>query len=225
MTTADPYDGNVTPGDAPAGRDLGVARLTKLSVSGMHNNVYLLTDAATGESLLVDAANDWPAIAAMIDADGGTVTQIATTHRHADHTGALAEAVAATGARTLAGADDAGELPVPVDVPLSDGDTVQVGGLTLDVIHLRGHTPGSIALAITDADGRRHLLTGDSLFPGGVGATDHYDYQSFPQLIDDVERRIFGRYDDSTWIYPGHGNDTTLGAERPQLQEWRARGW
>ncbi|WP_265446677.1 MBL fold metallo-hydrolase [Flexivirga meconopsidis] len=225
MSNTKPYDGNVTPGDAPATRDLGVARLSKLSVSGMHNNVYLLTDAATGQALLVDAANDWPQIAAMIDADGGKVTQIATTHRHADHTGALADAVTATGARTLAGADDADHLPVPVDVPLADGDRVQVGQVRLDVIHLRGHTPGSIALALTDADGRAHVLTGDSLFPGGVGATDHYDYQSFPQLIDDVEQRLFGRYDDSTWIYPGHGNDTTLGTERAQLPQWRARGW
>lgn len=165
------YRSDVGPGDPPGTRDLGVARLTKLSVSEMHNNVYLLTDSASGESLLVDAADDWPTIAAMVRADGGTVRQIATTHRHWDH------------------------------------------------------TPGSIALAVTDASGVRHLLTGDSLFPGGVGATDHYDYQSFPQLIDDVQERIFGRYDDSSVVYPGHGADTTLGAERDSLPTWRERGW
>lgn len=219
------YDGRVTPGDAPATRDVGVARITKISVSGMHNNVYLVTDATTEEALLIDAADDWPAIAAMVAADGGSVRQIATTHRHWDHVRALEVAVGQTGARTLAGAEDAGELPVPVDRALSDGDTVRVGDLTLDVVALRGHTPGSIALSFRGSDGTTHLFTGDSLFPGGVGATDRYEYQSFPQLIDDVEERVFGRYDDNTWVYPGHGDDTTLAAERPHLTEWRSRGW
>ncbi|MBB2891415.1 MBL fold metallo-hydrolase [Flexivirga oryzae] len=219
------YDGHVTPGDAPATRDAGPARISKLSVSDMHNNVYLVTDAASGEALLIDAADDWPAIAAMVEADGGRVTQIVTTHRHWDHVRALPDAVGATGARTLAGADDADELPVAVDQRLADGDTVRVGDLTLDVIALRGHTPGSVALSFRGDDGHTHLFTGDSLFPGGVGATNHADYQSFPQLIDDVEERVFGRYDDDTWVYPGHGDDTTLGAERPQLAEWRSRGW
>lgn len=219
------YAGHVSPGDAPITRDAGTARITKLSVSGMDNNVYLVTDSDTGEGLLIDAANDWPAIRAMVDADGGTVRQIATTHRHHDHVGALRDAVAATSARTLAGADDAEHLPVAVDRALHDGDTVQVGALTMDVVGLRGHTPGSIALSFRGSDGMTHLFTGDSLFPGGVGGTDRYDYQSFAQLIDDVEERIFGRYDDNTWVYPGHGDDTTLGTERPRLTEWRSRGW
>lgn len=219
------YDGKVAPGDAPATRDVGVARISKISVSEMHNNVYLVTDKATGDALLIDAAADWPSIRAMVDADGGRVQQLATTHRHWDHVRALPDAVAETGARTLAGADDADELPVGVDRRLSDGDSVRVGDLTLDVVALRGHTPGSIALSFRGDDGTTHLFTGDSLFPGGVGATDHYDYQSFPQLIDDVEERVFGRYDDNTWVYPGHGDDTTLATERPHLTEWRSRGW
>ena len=219
------YDGHVTPGDAPATRDTGPARISKISVSDMHNNVYLVTDAVTGEALLIDAADDWPAIRDMIDADGGRVTQIATTHRHWDHVRALQDAVSATGARTLAGADDADELPVAAEVRLADGDTVRVGDLTLDVVALRGHTPGSVAFSFTGTDGFTHLFTGDSLFPGGVGATNHADYQSFPQLIDDVEQRVFGRYGDQTWVYPGHGDDTTLGAERPHLAQWRDRGW
>lgn len=219
------YDGHVSTGDAPITRDAGVARITKLSVSGMANNVYLVTDAKSGDALLIDAANDWPAIQAMLDADDGTVRQIATTHRHFDHVGALPDAVRATSARTLAGAEDAAELPVPVDQQLHDGDTVQVGALTLDVVALRGHTPGSIALSFRGSDGMTHLFTGDSLFPGGVGATDRYPYQSFSELIDDVEQRLFGRYDDNTWVYPGHGDDTTLAAERPHLTEWRSRGW
>ena len=219
------YDGQVSPGDAPATRDAGTARISKISVSDMHNNVYLVTDPASGEALLIDAADDWPAISAMIAHDCGRVTQIATTHRHWDHVRALGDAVRETAAQVLAGADDADELPVPVDRPLTDGDTVRVGTLTLDVVALRGHTPGSIALSFRGEDGMTHLFTGDSLFPGGVGATNHYEYQSFSQLIDDVEQRVFGRYDDHTWVYPGHGDDTTLAAERPHLRQWRARGW
>lgn len=219
------YDGHVAPGETPISRDVDNASITKLSVSEMHNNVYIVRDAASGDALLIDAADDWPVIEATIGAARAHVTTIATTHRHWDHVRALAQAAEATGAQVIAGADDADDLPLAVDRALQHGDQVHVGDLVLDVIHLRGHTPGSIALALRATDGTTHLFTGDSLFPGGVGATNHYEYQSFPQLIDDVEDRVFGVYDDRTWVYPGHGDDTTLAAERPHLQEWRARGW
>lgn len=219
------YDGHLSPGDISNTRDLGSTRITKLSVSSMHNNVYLVTCSAIGTALLIDAADDWPAIDRMIRQDGGNVEIIATTHRHWDHVRALADAVTATHAQTVAGTDDADELPVPVDRKVAQGDSLRVGDLVLDVLHLRGHTPGSIALALTAPDEVVHLFTGDSLFPGGVGATDHYDYQSFSTLIDDVETRVFDRYDDRTVIYPGHGDDTTLGSERPKLPQWRAREW
>jgi glyoxylase-like metal-dependent hydrolase (beta-lactamase superfamily II) len=111
-----------------------------------------------------------------------------------------------------------------VDVPVGQGDRISFGDVDLDVIHLRGHTPGSIALAYRDDDGRVHLFTGDSLFPGGVGATSRPG-QSFTSLIDDVTTRVFEVFGDDTWFYPGHGDDSTLGAERPHLQEWRDRGW
>ncbi|HZE17616.1 MAG TPA: MBL fold metallo-hydrolase, partial [Mycobacterium sp.] len=105
-------------------------------------------------------------------------------------------------------------------------DTVLIGKLRFDVIHLRGHTPGSIALALDGpaTGGITQLFTGDCLFPGGVGNT-FGDADAFRQLIDDVEQKLFARLPDETWVYPGHGNDTTLGAERPHLQEWRTRGW
>ena len=93
----------------------------------------------------------------------------------------------------------------------------RVGDVTLDVVHLRGHTPGSIALAYADPAGHTHLFTGDSLFPGGVGNTKNPG-QSFDSLIDDVTTRVFDVYDDDTWFYPGHGDDSTLGAERPHLE-------
>lgn len=205
------------------------AVLTKLSVGDMDNNVYLLRCTATGERLLVDAADEAERILALLEADGedrGTeVAQVLTTHRHRDHHRALPAVVAATGARTLAGAEDADSLPVPVDVRLVDGDVVRVGDLVLDVIGLRGHTPGSVALALTaGGDVRRTvLLTGDSLFPGGPGKTA--GRHDFTTLMDDLETRIFAAYDDEALVLPGHGDNTWLGAERPSIAQWRARGW
>jgi glyoxylase-like metal-dependent hydrolase (beta-lactamase superfamily II) len=136
---------------------------------------------------------------------------------------ALEEVVEATGARPLAHPDDAEGLPIPTS-PVVDGDRIRVGDCELEVIHLVGHTPGSIALLYRDPSGSPHLFTGDSLFPGGVGNTRE-DPQAFASLIGDVERKLFDALPDETWFYPGHGKDSTLGAERPSLPEWRARGW
>ena len=150
-----------------------------------------------------------------------------TTHQHHDHVGALREMARTTGARTAAGAEDADALPVDVDDRLVHGDTVTFGDVELDVVGLRGHTPGSVALAYrdpSDPEGFTHLFTGDSLFPGGVGNTKNPG-QSLDWLVRDVTERVFDVYDDDTWVYPGHGDDTTLGVERPHLDEWRARGW
>lgn len=198
----------------------------RIAVSEMDNNAHLLTDRATGAQLLLDAADDAPALLALVregSADG-RLDAVATTHAHWDHHRALAEVVAATGARTLAGEDDADALPVPVDVRLAHGDVVRVGEVALEVVHLRGHTPGSVALVHRDADGSTHAFTGDSLFPGGVGGTGG-DPERFASLIDDVEQRLFAVLPDDTVVHPGHGAGTTLGAERPHLGEWRARGW
>ena len=107
---------------------------------------------------------------------------------------------------------------------VGQGDRVAVGDCSLDVIALAGHTPGSIALLYDDPDGSHHLFTGDSLFPGGVGNT-FGDEAAFARLIDEVETKVFQRLPDDTWFYPGHGNDSTIGAERPHLAEWRSRGW
>lgn len=225
--------GHVTAGGAPWRVELAGALLHKLSVSEMDNNVYLLTCTGTGERLLVDAADDAPAILALLELAGAEtglprpveLAQVLTTHQHWDHHRALPEVVAATGARTLAGAGDADALPVTVGRRLEHGDTVEVGALRLDVIGLRGHTPGSIALALRptgDAD-PAVLLTGDSLFPGGPGRTTSPD--AFTSLMDDLEQRVFDVFDDDTIVLPGHGDNTVLGRERPQLGAWRARGW
>ncbi|MHC6591957.1 MBL fold metallo-hydrolase [Arthrobacter sp. C152] len=210
--------------------DLPALTIRSISVSAMDNNVYLLTAKASGEQLLIDAADDLPAIRQLLAdgaADTGTeprLALVATTHQHWDHVRALKELVAETGARTAAGADDADALPVPVDVRLGHGETLSVAGFGLTAVHLRGHTPGSIAFVLQDADGPAHIFSGDSLFPGGVGNTQK-DPERFNQLLTDVTERLFGTYPDTAVVHPGHGKPTTLGAERPHLEEWRARGW
>jgi glyoxylase-like metal-dependent hydrolase (beta-lactamase superfamily II) len=219
------YTGNVQPGAPADVREVNGLTIRKLAVSQMHNNVYLLTCQKTRQQLLIDAADDAPTILALVqDSGDGTLATVVTTHQHWDHTRALGDVVAVTGARTVAGADDADALPVTVDVRARHGDEVRVGDVVLGVIHLRGHTPGSIALAFDDPHGPAHIWTGDSLFPGGVGNTTNPG-QSFESLIEDVTSRIFDVYGDDTWFYPGHGADSTLGVERPHLQEWRDRGW
>ncbi|MGW5239759.1 MBL fold metallo-hydrolase [Monashia sp. NPDC004114] len=218
------YTGKVSPGGPVDVRELEDLTIRKLSVSSFDNNVYLLTCRATGAQLLVDAADEARRILELIASGGAGLDVLVTTHRHGDHARALAEVATATGARTVAGADDADDLPIVVDQRVGQADTLTFGDVTLDVIHLRGHTPGSIALAYDDPHGHTHLFTGDSLFPGGIGNTKNPG-QSFDALIEDVTTRVFDVYDDDTWFYPGHGNDSTLGAERPHLEEWRARRW
>jgi len=211
------YTGDTTPDT----RELPGLVITKLSVGPMDNNAYLLRCPTTGEQLLIDAANEPERLLALAG-DGGLAT-VVTTHRHGDHWQALSDVVAATGAESVAHPDDAPNIPV-VTRTVTDGDSVRVGDATLDVIHIVGHTPGSIALLYRDPTGHPHLWTGDSLFPGGVGNTQG-DPARFTSLINDVEHKLFDRLPDDTWFYPGHGKDSTLGTERPAIPEWRARGW
>ena len=217
------YTGDVQVGGPADVRELPEVLIAKLAVGRMDNNAYLVRCTATGEALLIDAANEPDRLVEFVRTGGEPAGAVLTTHRHSDHWQGLAAVVARTGARTLAGAPDAAGIPVPTDRTLQHGDTVHVGDLELRAIHLRGHTPGSIALFYRDSTGRGHLFTGDSLFPGGVGKTGSPD--DFTLLLGDVSERIFDVYDDDTWFYPGHGKDSTLGAERPQLAEWRQRGW
>jgi glyoxylase-like metal-dependent hydrolase (beta-lactamase superfamily II) len=215
------YHGKVRPGGPPDVRELANLIVTKLSVGPMDNNAYLLRCRQTDEQVLIDAANEPDRLMQMVGHDG--LVRVVTTHRHEDHWQGLADVVAATGAETVAGAEDADGIPVPSTRTVRDGDTVAVGECELDVIHLVGHTPGSIALLYDDPSGTPHLFTGDSLFPGGVGKT--WSADDFRTLIGDVSAKVFDRLPDETWFYPGHGDDSTLGAERPHLPEWRERGW
>jgi glyoxylase-like metal-dependent hydrolase (beta-lactamase superfamily II) len=219
------YTGDVSVGGPADTRELPGLTITKVAVGPMNNNAYLLRCTGTGELLLIDAANEADTLLRLLA--GAPLATIVTTHQHWDHWAALEAVDQATGARTVAHPDDAGALPVTVTDLVRHGDTVRVGDCNLSVIHLRGHTPGSIALCY-DAAGQLadqpHLFTGDSLFPGGPGNTEQ-DPKRFGQLMDDLEERVFGELPDGTWVYPGHGQDTTIGAERPHVPEWRARGW
>jgi glyoxylase-like metal-dependent hydrolase (beta-lactamase superfamily II) len=217
------YTGEVSVGGEADIRELTGLRIAKLAVGPMSNNAYLLRCQATGRAMLIDAANEADRLIEFTRLGGETAAAVLTTHQHPDHWQALAAVVAQTGARTLAGADDAAGIPVPTERRLEHGDIVHVGDAELTVITLRGHTPGSVALYYRDPDGSGHLFTGDSLFPGGPGRTTSPAH--FTSLMDDLEQRVFDVYDDDTWFYPGHGNDSTLGAERPHLGEWRARRW
>ncbi|MDJ0111126.1 MBL fold metallo-hydrolase, partial [Rhodococcus erythropolis] len=162
----DSYTGQVSPDSAPQRRTVDGAVITKMSVGPMDNNTYLVVCSATGKSLLIDAANEADKIIALIEQEAPVFDSIVTTHQHGDHWLALQDVHAATKVPTAAHPLDAEVLPVTPDVLLEDGDKVTVGNLSLDVIHLSGHTPGSIALALTEPNGQVHLFTGDSLFPG-----------------------------------------------------------
>jgi glyoxylase-like metal-dependent hydrolase (beta-lactamase superfamily II) len=221
------YTGEVTPGGTPDVRELSKLIVTKVAVDPqMSNNCYVLRCRATDEQVLIDAADDAPMLLRVLGDAGAS--KVITTHQHWDHHRALPDVAATTGAVVVAGQADAAAITeqtgVEVDDQVTDGDTIEFGDARLEVIHLVGHTPGSIALLYDDPDGTPHLFTGDSLFPGGVGNT-FGDEGAFRSLLHDVSAKLFDRLPDETWFYPGHGNDSQLGVERPHLKEWQARGW
>jgi len=146
------YTGDVTVGGPPDAREITGLKVTKLAVGSMNNNAYLLECTQTGELVLIDAANEAPRLLELLG--GRPLSRIVTTHRHCDHWQALAGVQAATGAAVIAHPDDAPELPVTATGLVSHGGTVPVGAREISVIHLRGHTPGSIAI-LYDAGGRQ----------------------------------------------------------------------
>ena len=219
------YTGAVEPGGSPQTRELSGMTITKLAVDPkMSNNCYLLTCRSTGTKVLIDAADE---AATLVELADGPLDAVITTHQHWDHHRALAEVVDATGAEVVAGAPDADAITEQTGVPVSrrvqHGDIVSFGDCTLGVIAVAGHTPGSICLSYDDPDGHGHLFTGDSLFPGGPGRTT--TPEDFDSLMRDLQTKVFDPLPDETWFYPGHGNDSTLGAERSSIPEWLARRW
>jgi glyoxylase-like metal-dependent hydrolase (beta-lactamase superfamily II) len=188
--------------------DLLVAKMG-LGPSGV--NGYLLRCTRTQEQLLVDAADDVMFVAAIMGSRG--LSTIVTTHAHDAHVLALPDLEESTFARTVAHPDDSGAIPTPTSHPVRDGDVVGVGKVELTVLHLPGHTPGSIALLYSPADGSApHLFSGDALLSGGPGTTSTPEERD--RLLDSLGRKVFDALPDETWIYPGHGEDTTVGRER-----------
>lgn len=200
-----------------------------ISVSDMENNVYLITSKKTDKQVLIDAANDTAQIEKLVKEHGnGTLEAVLTTHSHPDHVQSLAEIARTFDARTLAGLYDVSEIEsqtgIEIDEQLANDDMLEFDGFRLRAVHLKGHTPGSIAYVLRDYPGeQRFIFSGDSLFPGGPGKTTNPE--DFTQLMNDLETRIFEPFADDTVVLPGHGARTELGAERPHLDEWRQRGW
>jgi glyoxylase-like metal-dependent hydrolase (beta-lactamase superfamily II) len=216
-----PDSGHVEPGGPAAVRtvplpDGTAVEVRKLSVGPMDNNAYLLVSG--DDALLIDAAADAGRILAEVGADL-RVRTILTTHGHHDHWQALEEVAAATGAEVVHHAADAGMIGRTADRHVGDGDLLRFGDAAVRLIHTPGHTPGSTSALLGDA----HLFTGDTLFPGGTGRVGNP--QEFEQIIRSVTEKLFDRLGDDCWVYPGHGDDTTIGTERPHLPEWRERGW
>ncbi len=198
--------------------------LHNISVSDLDNNCYLLiTESDQGtQGLLIDAADNAPALLDLAESAGARITAVATTHRHFDHVRALEDVLDTTKATHFASLGDNPRLPRSADTTLGEGDTLHWAGHSLRAHILRGHTQEGLALSIK-IDGIYHLFVGDSLFPGGVGKTS--TPEEFNQLLSDVKTRLFDVYPDTAVVHPGHGKPTTLGTERPHLEQWRQRGW
>ena len=208
-----------TDGDWLDRRD-GDLLIRKLSVEAFDNNVYVVACTRTDQALLIDVAARPDRLREAL-ADLAPIAAV-QTHGHWDHIRAWAELRTDPGLPVWGHPGDAELFPAPVDRELADGDVIEVGHHRVEVLHVPGHTEGSL-LYLVEGDTRPHLFSGDTLFPGGHGRTEtDADHQ---RIMDGLESKVFGRLPDETWVYPGHGDDTTLGDERPHLDEWRERGW
>lgn len=218
MPPTDP--GHVAPDGPWLDRADGPVRVRKLSVSEMDNNVYVVSCVATGRSLLIDVADRAPRLLEALEhTDPLAAVQ---THGHWDHVRAW-EGIAAAGIDIWGHADDAPLFPGTLDRTLEHGEVLTVGQLEIEVLHVPGHTPGSLLYLVQGA-ACPHLFSGDTLFPGGPGNT-FGSVEAHRRIMDGLEQQVFARLPDSTHVHPGHGDDTTLGTERPHLPEWRERGW
>ena len=196
--------------------DTGV-EVHRVVVGPVENNVFVIRCTSTGEAVLIDAANEHERLLELCRTLG--VRTVLETHGHWDHIQAI-PAVRDAGYEVGVTAEDAAMLP-SYDYLLEDDTVVEIGRLRLRTLHTPGHTPGSMSFHV---EGTPLLFTGDTLFPGGPGATQ-YEGGDFETIIRSIEDRIFSKFDGSTVVLPGHGLDTTIGTESPQLDEWIARGW
>lgn len=193
------------------------AEIHRVVVGPMDNNVYVLRCKETGQAVLIDAANEHEKLLEMCRRLG--VGRVLETHGHWDHIQAV-PAVRDAGFDVGVTAEDAEMLP-SYDFVLGDDSVIEVGRLRLHTIATPGHTPGSMCFRL---EGSPVLFSGDTLFPGGPGATK-FPGGDFPTIIRSIEDRLFSPLAADTIVMPGHGDDTTIGDERPHLQEWVDRGW
>ena len=198
--------------------------IQKLAVGTLDNDCYVVSCTETSRAVVVDAADEADRI--LTACEGLEVEAVLTTHGHLDHLGALDPVTAALGIPFHMHPADADIAERAPDVPLVPDTEFHLGDVALHVLHTPGHTPGSVCFVFEPADpGDVHVLfSGDTLFPGGPGAT-RWEYSSFAQIMDSLEGRLFSRLPDETVVHPGHGPDTTIRNERPHLGTWRARGW
>ncbi len=189
--------------------------VSRVVVGPLENNVYLIEDTVAGDALLVDAADDPDAIVHFV---GDTnVVGVFTTHGHGDHHQAVPAIPVALEAPFMLHPFDQSIAGKDIDVPIATGP-LSIGDTVATVAHTPGHTPGSVCLSLPGV-----VLTGDTLFPGGPGAT-RFDHSSFTTIIESLETELF-RLPDETVVFPGHGASTTIGTERPQIASWIERGW
>lgn len=188
------------------------------SVGEMENNVYLVVCPSTHDAVLIDASDEADRLLAEVKKRQVHIRMILLTHGHPDHWGALGQLRDAWHVPVGIHLDDADMVPLTPNFALTDGQQIAVGGLILRVLHTPGHTPGSVCLL-----GDGVLFSGDTLFPGGPGATKP-PLGDFPAIMRSLREQIF-TLPDATIVLPGHGKSTTIGKERPFLDEWEARGW
>ena len=200
----------------PAHYETTDVRIDKIVVGPYENNVFVMRDKHSGESVLIDAANEHELLLEVSRATG--VRRVLTTHGHFDHIQAVTQ-MRDAGIDVGIATEDAKMLPA-YDFTIPDDDVIEVGDLRLRTIHTPGHTAGSTCFLL---EGHPVLFSGDTLFPGGPGNTEG-DANRFAQIIEQVDRKLFTLPAD-TLVLPGHGNDTTVGNERPHLDEWIERGW
>ena len=224
------YSGHVEPGGPAISRYVRTPKATvevrKFSVGTMDNNVYVLRDRTSDAALIIDAADDAERI--LREVEGLDVVAIVTTHGHRDHWQALEEVAGAADADVYIHPADADMVPVEADEPARDGARIGFGGAEVELVHTPGHTAGSTCVllrggAVDGAALNAHLFSGDTLFPGGPGNTSG-DPEAFGRIMRSLKDRLF-TLDDDTWVYPGHGDGTTIGTERLHLDAWKERGW